>query len=65
MPGQIFYELKLSPMSSPLDLLDLKTYVKEYEHALENQKDYLTEIYQDERDHRVGMFDAITGVNAL
>ena len=65
IPGQIFYELKLSPLSDPLSLVDLKTNVKEYELILEAQDDYLEQIYLDERDHRVGMKNVNTGVNAL
>ena len=65
MPGQIFYELKLAPLSAPLSLLDLKTSVKEYQLTLESSSDYLNNIYEGERDHRVGMLTGVAGVNGL
>lgn len=58
--GQVFYELKLSPLSDPFSLTTLKSKIKEYELTVESNKDFMTVIYNADRDHRIG----IMGKNA-
>lgn len=58
--GQLFYELKLSPLSDPFSLTTLKSKIKEYELTVESNKDFMTYIHNADRDHRIG----IKGKNA-
>jgi hypothetical protein len=41
MNGLIYYELKLSPLSSPMSLINLKYQIKQNDVAVESQTDFL------------------------
>jgi hypothetical protein len=61
--GQLYYELSLSPIGAPMDLMTLKATVKQCEYVLASDQDYLRHIYQSERDHRIGMINISVGAN--
>jgi hypothetical protein len=63
--GQVYYEIKLSPLDSPLTISDLKARVKEYNWIIEAQSDFMSHIYDDDRDHRVGVMSVVAGVHSL
>jgi hypothetical protein len=59
--GYFYYQLSIAPLTLPLTLNDIHTYVKSNIEILQSNQDYLTvKIYKSDRDQRVGY----TGVNA-
>ena len=54
----------ISPLSSPLSLSSIQTYVKSNNATLASNNDYLTtQIYIGDRDHRVGYASATVAGN--
>lgn len=55
----------IAPLSSPLSLSSIQTYVKANNVTLASNNDYITtQIYIGDRDHRVGYNSAlVAGVN--
>ena len=65
LPGILYYELKLAPLASPLSLLQLKYEIKQLNTTLQSQKDFLSRIYVNDRDHRINFKTIATGVNFI
>jgi hypothetical protein len=65
VPGFFFYHLQLAPLSSPLSIETIKSYIKANLITLQSNQDFLTtQIYIGDRDQRVGYGPAlITGNN--
>lgn len=64
--GFIYYELKLSPLRSPLDLIELKYQIKQKNLTREQQADFLNkQIYTSDRDHRIDFIPAFSGDNNI
>lgn len=65
VPGYFYYELSISPLSIPLSLTDIHTYIKTNSPTLQSNTDYLTtRIYSVDRDRRVGYSNIlIAGAN--
>lgn len=61
--GFIFYSLQLGNQVPPLDALNLKVQVKSLNLTLQSQSDFLTYVYTQDRDYRVGMISAATAGN--
>lgn len=65
LPGILYYELKLAPLQSPLTLLLLKYEIKQLNMTLQTQKDFLSKVYVNDRDHRINFKAMGTGVNFI
>jgi len=58
--GLFFYELQLAPLSYPLSIQTIKSYVKSNIIILQSNQDFLTtKIYVGDRDQRVGYAPAL------
>ena len=66
MNGIVYYELKLSPLSSPMTLVNLKYQIKQNNVIVESQTDFLNQqIYTNDRDHRINLMAVTSGLNNL
>lgn len=53
--GLFFYELQLAPLSNPMTIQQIKSYIKSNSLVLQSNQDFLTtKIYIGDRDQRLG-----------
>lgn len=64
LAGLLYYELKLSPLINPIDLVQLKYEIKQKNITLQSQQDFINkQIYITDRDHRINLITLISGNN--
>jgi hypothetical protein len=67
LPGLFYYHAKLAPFTTPFSISAIQSYVKSNSLIIQSNNDYLTtQIYNSDRDERVGFSSIITaGINYL
>jgi len=66
LAGLLYYELRLSPLSNPIDLVQLKYEIKQKNTTLESQQDFIDKkIYITDRDHRINLITLNAGNNFI
>ena len=64
LAGLLYYELKLSPLTNPIDIVTLKYEIKQTNTTIESQQDFINkQIYTTDRDHRINLITLNAGNN--
>ena len=66
LAGLLYYELRLSPLSNPISLIQLKYEIKQKNTTLQSQQDFIDkQIYITDRDHRINLIALNAGNNFI